>query len=165
MKDDIVIRRASPRDAKVMLSFVNRAARGKPKIDRVQLLQSFGEHGYMLAEVDGDLQAVVGWHTEDFIARIRQVVIYPARLRTTAGRALLEAVCESASELMCEVALLFPPADSSGRLLRFYRSCDFDAVSLEELIPAWRKAAQQSMPPESTVMVRKLREKRVMRPV
>ncbi len=165
MTDDIEIRRASPRDMSAMLEFINRAARGKPQTDRVQLLQSFGEHGYMLAEVDGELKALVGWHTEDFIARIRQVVIYPARLRASVGRVLLEAVCESASELMCEVALLFPPADSSGRLLHFFSSCGFDAVLPEELIPAWRKAAQQSMPPESTIMVRKLREKRVMRPV
>ena len=165
MTDEIAIRRASPRDAGKMLPFINRAARGKPKIDRVRLLESFGEHGYMLAEVDGELQALVGWHTEDFIARIRQVVIYPARVRTTVGRALLEAVCQSAHELMCEVALLFPPLDASGRLQRFYRSCNFERVSSEDLIPAWRRAAQQSMPEDSFVMVRKLREKRVMRPV
>ena len=108
---------------------------------------------------------MVGWHTEDFIARIRKVVIYPARLRASVGRTLIEAVCESAVELMCEVALLFTPPDSSGRLLRFYSSCGFEAVTLDELIPAWQKAAQQSMPAESLILVRKLREKRVMRPV
>lgn len=165
MTEEIVIRRASPRDAGAMLTFFNRAARGKPKIDRVHLLQSFGEHGYMLATVNDELHAVVGWHTEDFIARIRQVIVYPARLRNTVGRALLEAVCQSAFELMCEVALLFPAADASGRARSFYHSCGFETAVLDDLIPAWRMAAQQSMPPDCDVMVRKLREKRVMRPV
>ena len=165
MTDEIAIRRASPRDVGKMLIFVNRARRGMPKIDRGQLLQWFGEHGYMLAEVDGELHAVVGWHTEDFIARIRQVIIYPARLRTTVGRTLLDAVCQSAVELMCEVALLFPELKASGRARRFYRSCGFETVSPDDLIPAWRRAAQQSMPAECFVMMQKLREKRVMRPV
>ena len=165
MIDEIVIRRASLRDIAKMLVFINRSRRGKPKIDRSQLLESFGEHGYMLAEVDGGLHAVVGWHTEDFIARIRQVIIFPARLRRTVGRAILEAVCSSAFELMCEVALLFPPLDASGRARSFYRSCHFEQVLMDDLILAWRRAAWQSMPEDCFVMVRKLREKRVMRPV
>ena len=83
MTDGITIRRASPRDVGKMVVFMNRSRRGKPKIDRAHVLESFGEHGYMLAEVDGELHAAVGWHTEDFIARIRQVTIFPARLRRT----------------------------------------------------------------------------------
>jgi N-acetylglutamate synthase-like GNAT family acetyltransferase len=165
MTGEITVRRARPRDAEKMMGLINRARRGRPKISRSQLLESFGEHGYMLAEVDDELHAVVGWYTEDFIARIHQVDISPATLRGTVGRALMEAVCESAVELMCEVALLFLPADVSGRARRFYHSCDFREAVVDDLIPAWRRAAQQSMPEGALVMVRKLREKRVMRPV
>jgi N-acetylglutamate synthase-like GNAT family acetyltransferase len=165
MTGGITVRRARPRDAEKMMGLINRARRGRPKMSRAQLLESFGEHGYMLAEVDGELHAAVGWHTEDFIARIHQVDISPATLRRTVGRALMEAVCESAGELMCEVALLFLPVDASGRARRFYNSCGFQEAAVDDLIPAWRIAAQQSMPEGALVMVRKLREKRVMRPV
>ena len=165
MTGDIVIRRAKPRDAEMMLGLINRARRGKPKLNRYQLLESFGEHGYMLAELDGVLHAVVGWYTEDFIARIHQMDISPATLRGTVGRALIEEVCRSAGELMCEVALLFLPSDASGRARQLYRSCGFEEVAVEDLIPAWRAAAHHSMPEGALVMVRKLREKRVMRPV
>ena len=165
MSEEITIWRAKPRDVDAMLGFMNQEHRGKPKVGRIQLLQSFSEHGYMLAEVDGELYGAVGWNTEDFIARIRQVIICPAALRGTAGKALLEAVCQSAYELMCEVALLFPPLDVSDRARSFYSSCGFEEVALDDLIPAWRRAAQQSMPEGSLVMMRKLREKRVMRPV
>ena len=108
---------------------------------------------------------MAGWHTEDFIARISQVVIFPAALRKTVGRTLVGAVCDAASELMCEVALLFAPSDASGRERRFYRLCGFQEMTLDELIPAWRKAAVASMPESSLVMTRKLRDRRVMRPV
>ncbi len=165
MTGEISVRRARPRDAEKMLGLINRARRGKPKMGRTQLLESFGDRGYMLAEVDDELHAVAGWYTEDFIARIHQVDVSPATLRGTVGRELVEAVCESAGELMCEVALLFLPADVSGRARRFYHSCGFQEATMDDLIPAWRVAAQQSMPEGSLVMVRKLREKRVMRPV
>ncbi len=165
MTGEIVVRRARPRDAETMVGLINQARRGKLKTSRSQLLESFGERGYMLAEVDGELHAVVGWYTEDFIARIHQVDIFPAALRGTAGRALIEAVCQSAGELMCEVVLLFLPADTSGRARRFYHSCGFEQVVVDDLIPAWRKVAQESMTEDALVMVRKLREKRVMRPV
>jgi dephospho-CoA kinase len=163
--DEIVIRRASLRDAGKMVAFINRARPAGPRMDRTELVESFGEQGYMVAEVGGELRAVVGWFTEDLIARIRQVIIFPASLGTTVGKALLEEVCRAASELMGEVALLFPPLGASGRARRLYRECGFEEASLEEMIPAWRKAAQQSMPEESFVMVRELRARRVMRPL
>jgi N-acetylglutamate synthase-like GNAT family acetyltransferase len=163
--DQISVRRAGPRDVDEMVRFFNRARRGRRKVDVTQLFQSFGEQGYMLAEMDGELHAVVGWNTEDFIARIRQITIFPAKLRRTVGRAVLEVVCQSAYEGMCEVALFFPPLDASGRAQTFYRSCGFTRVSLDDLIPAWRRAALHSMPENSSVMLRKLREKRVMHPV
>jgi hypothetical protein len=47
-----------------------------------------------------------------------------------------------------------------------YRASKFEPVAMEALIPAWRRAAEQSMPAQAgQVMVRKLREKRVMRPI
>ena len=165
MNDPFTLRRAGPRDVDRMVAFLNRALRGKPKTNRRQVLESFGEQGYMLGEAGGEIQAVIGWNTEDFIARVRQVVIYPARLRRTVGRATMEAVCQAAYELMCEVALLFPPEDASGRARTFFRSCRFQTTAIDDLIPAWRRAAQASMPDGTFVMVRKLREKRVMRPV
>ncbi len=165
MTDRIAVRRARPRDADEMVRFFNRALRGRRKVDLAQLFQSFGEQGYMLAEMAGELHAAVGWNTEDFIARIRQITIFPAKLRRTVGRALLEAVCQSAYEGMCEVVLFFPPLDASGRAQTFYRSCGFTRVSLDDLIPAWRRAALQSMPVNSFVMLRQLRDKRVMHPV
>ncbi len=165
MTGEIATHRAKPRDLDRMVGFLNRARRGRPLVSRTELLESFGEQGYMLAEVDGEICGLAGWYTEDFIARIRLVIVFPAASRGTVGRALLEAVCQAAHELMCEVALLFPPQDSSGRARHFFRSSGFQEVELDELIPAWRRAAQQSMPEETYIMVRQLREKRVMRPV
>ena len=60
MTDEITIRRASPRDMSKMVVFINQSRRGKPKVDRAHMLESFGEQGYMLAEVDGEIHAAVG---------------------------------------------------------------------------------------------------------
>ena len=163
--DRVTIRPANPRDVDALVVFINQAQQGAPEINRLQLLESFGERGYMLVEMGGELHAVAGWNTEDFIARIREIIISPADLQGTVGKALLEAVCQSAHDLMCEVALLFLSVDVSSQAKDFFHSCGFIETALDDLIPAWRKAAKESMPEGSLVMVRKLREKRVMRPV
>ncbi len=163
MSYETVIRRAGPRDVDALVAFINQSQPDHLPVDRVQVLQSFGEHGYMVAEVDGQIQALIGWHAEDFIARIRQVTILPTG--RDVALLLLEAVCQSAHDLMCEVALLFPPLGAPDKLLSLYQACDFAEAALGDLIPAWRRAAEQSMPADTFVMTRKLREKRVMRPV
>lgn len=165
MTNETTIRRAGPRDVNQMVEFFNEVQPDGDPVDRIQVLGSFGEQGYMLAEVDSGLQAIVGWNTEDFIARIRQVLIHPADSQPTVGQQILEEVCQAAHELMCEVALLFPPLELPDPTRVIFESCGFEETALDALIPAWRRAAQASMPPCSFVMVRRLREKRVMRPV
>jgi dephospho-CoA kinase len=161
----IRIRRANPRDVAALVSLITQMGDGPP-VTRVQILESFGEQGYMLAELEGELRAAIGWSAEDLIARIRKAWV----LRTGEWEPLLEmlveAVCEAAAELMCEVALLFYRPDTAIEIVDLYRASKFEPVAMEALIPAWRRAAEQSMPAQAgQVMVRKLREKRVMRPI
>jgi dephospho-CoA kinase len=162
----VEIRRANPRDVSALVSLINRTKGHGSSVDRAQILESFGEQGYMVAEVEGELRAAIGWSTEDFIARIRQIFILRTGEWETVLRMLVEAVCQAAAELMCEVALLFYPSGTPADIERLYRASQFEPAALETLIPAWRRAAEQSMPaPGGQIMVRKLREKRVMRPI
>lgn len=163
--DEVVVRRARPRDAEDMAELINRARQREQKVTRTQVLEDLGGRGYLLAEVAGELHGVVGWHAEDLIARIQEAVVYPARLDDKVGRALIETVCQSAGDLMCEVALLFVSANASDQALQFYQSCGFEEVDVDDLIPAWRRAAQQSRPAGTFVMLRKLRDQRVLRPM
>jgi dephospho-CoA kinase len=160
----VKIRRAGPRDVGALASLFSRTGEA-PQGNRAEILDSFSEQGYMLAEVGGEVCAAVGWNTEDFIARIRQVTVWRTGDWQTVLQRLVEGVCEAATELMCEVALLFYPAGTPAEVERLYRASHFEPATLETLIPAWRRAAEQSMPAGSRVMVRKLREKRVMRPI
>jgi len=163
--EEFEIRRAGPQDVDAMTVFINQAQSNEPEIDHVQLLQSFGEQGYMLAKAQDEIRAVIGWNTEDFIGRVREVFLEPSDEGSAAGFQLLETVCQAAHELMCEVALLFYPPDISDQEKQIFQACNFEPTELDELISAWRKSAEQSMPEGSLVMVRKLREERVMRPI
>jgi dephospho-CoA kinase len=160
------IRRANPRDVSGLVSLINRTKGHGSSVGRAQILESFGEQGYMVAEVEGELRAAIGWSTEDFIARIRQIFVLRTGEWETLLRMLVEAVCQAAAELMCEVALLFYPPGTRADIERLYRASHFEPAAPETLIPAWRRAAEQSMPaPGGLIMVRKLREKRVMHPL
>lgn len=161
----VTIRRANPRDVGGLVSLVNRTGREKPT-NRAQILESLGEQGFMVAEVEGEMTAAIGWSTEDFIARIREVVIPRSGDWETALELLVEAVCQAAAEGMCEVVLLFYPPDTPAEIARLYRASQFEPVALRTLIPAWQRAAEQSMPTlTGQIMVRKLRETRVTQPL
>ena len=160
-----VIRRASARDVAALAAFLNARQAGSPSVERLELLASFGEQGYMLAEVDGEIQGVIAWNTEDFIARLRQPWLPDGPSLAETGRPLVESVCRAAIELMCEAALLFVPDTISEQEKSLYEACNFGPVEVSELIPAWRRAAESSMPAGCRVMLRKLRERRVMQPV
>jgi dephospho-CoA kinase len=161
----IRIRRANPRDVAALVSLINQMGDGPP-VTRVQILESFGEQGYMLAEMEGELRAAIGWNAEDLIARIREAWVLKTGEWEPLLEQLVEAVCEAAAELMCEVALLFYRPDTPAKIVALYRARMFEPVAIDTLIPAWRRAAEQSMPAQAgEVMVRKLREKRVMRPI
>lgn len=159
----VSIRRGTPRDAAGLAAFFNKVHYDRPPVDRAQILASYGDQGYMLAEKDRQIVAAASWNSENFIANIYQVIVHPYDREI--GRALLEAVCQAATELMCEVALLFYPPDAPVQSRDLYLSNGFENTMLDDLIPAWKKSAQASMPENSLIMIRKLRDTRVMRPV
>ncbi|MBN1314736.1 MAG: hypothetical protein JXA42_04690, partial [Anaerolineales bacterium] len=161
--DGVSIRRGAPRDAAALADFFNRSDANKPPMSRPQMLASFGDQGYMLAINDGAIVATASWNTENFIACIYKVLVDPHDL--SIGQAVLESVCQAATELMCEVALLFYRPDTPVHSRDLYLSSGFESVALDDLISAWKKAARASMPAGSLIMVRKLRESRVMRPI
>lgn len=159
------MRRARARDVDALVAFLNARRTDGPPAERMELLASFGEQGYMLAELGGVIRGMIAWNTEDFIAYLRQVWLPDGKNAAETGRLLVESVCQAAHELMCEVALLFVPETLGEQEQSLYEACSFDAVEVTELIPAWRRAAESSMPAGSRVMLRKLRERRVMQPV
>ncbi len=165
-RQEIVVRRAKVGDAAQIAAFINRALRGRVEVDEPMVVERFGNVGFLLAERDDDLVGMLGWQAENLVVRVTDFLIVAVSERIAAGQALLTAMEEAAAELQCEAALLFMPCPSPPALVRFYRMIGYESQFVADLPKAWRDAAREGgLADGETVLVKPLRDKRVLRPL
>lgn len=162
---EIVVQRARPSDAGRIAAFVNRAGVGKKPVTPEDVLRRFGEIGFLLAEREGELVGLLGWQVENLVARVTDFLIFPARLRLVAGRALLTAMEEAARELLCEAVLLIVPRNLPPEVLEFWEAFGYTPREIAALPKAWREAAREADPATERVVLKQLREERILHPV
>lgn len=161
----VTVRRARPSDAPRIAEFVNRAGAGKKPITPQDVLERFGVVGFLLAEKDGELVGLLGWQVENLVVRVTDFLIFPAHLRLVAGRALLTAMEQAAQELLCEAAILIVPNNVPREVLQFWEAFGYTPRDLDSLPKAWREAAREANPATDRVILKQLREERILHPV
>jgi dephospho-CoA kinase len=162
---DIVVRRARPSDVPSILLLIQRATAGTVKIKRGKLLMALGDRSYLIGQQGTEISAVIGWNSENLIARIDQIYVYPPEAAGVAGPATLREIETTAVSLMCEVILAFPSSDIAPAVLKLFLDKQFEEVELAQLPDAWQAAAADSQPDNTFILMKKLRDTRVMRPV
>jgi dephospho-CoA kinase len=163
--NDIIVRRARPSDVPSILLLIQRATSGAVKIKRGELLMALGDRGYLIGQQGSDISAVFGWNSENLIARIDQIYVYPPESAHVAGPAILKEIEETALSLMCEVILAFPSDGLPAPIMRLFLDKDFEEVDFTRLPDAWQAAASESQPDNTFILMKKLRDTRVMKPV
>jgi N-acetylglutamate synthase-like GNAT family acetyltransferase len=162
----ITVRRAKPEDAGKIATLVNRAWRDRQKIDERAVLDRFGNVGFLLAERDGALVGLLGWQAENLVVRLTDFLITPTSERFDVGQALLAEMEQAARELECEATLLFLPRSTSSALAEFWETLGYESQVVADLPRAWKEAAKEAQIEENdTVRLKKLRERRVLRPM
>jgi len=159
------IRRARPSDAKRIAAFVSRARPQEQPVTAEEVTGRFGAVGLLLAEVEKELVGLLGWRAENLVARVTDFLIFPARFRLTAGRALLTAMENAARELQCEAAILFVPPNTSPEVLAFWEAFGYESREVAALPRPWREAAREANPEGERVVLKQLRIGRVLRPI
>ena len=164
---EITVRRAKPRDAEAIAAFVNQAWRGQRQIDRMAVIERFGNVGFMLAEQDSELVGLLGWQAKNLVVGMTDMLVGSAAEREAISQALLAEMERVAEELQCEAALLFLPRPAPLGLVEFFQSIGYEPQLVSEIPRAWQEAARQEgrFEEHETVMVKKLRERRVLRPM
>jgi N-acetylglutamate synthase-like GNAT family acetyltransferase len=162
----LVVRRAKPSDAQRIAEFVNRTQENIANVDAQAVITRLGNVGFLLAERDGVLCGLIGWQVENLVVRVTDFLIWPARERAAVSRALLFEMEEAAIELQCEAALLFAPQPILSDWIDFYEKFGYQPETVTSLSKAWREAAQEAgLGKDETIMVKKLRSERVIRPL
>jgi N-acetylglutamate synthase-like GNAT family acetyltransferase len=162
----IVIRRAKPSDASEIAAFINRIL-GKVSVDDITIIQSFGDEGYLLAERNGNLVGILGWRAENLVVRVTHFLIWPASECVAVGPSLFSEMEKAAATLQCEAALLLPPRSSlPSRQVEFFGALGYKPQAVASLPKAWREAAREAgLDDDDPVLVKQLREHRVLRPI
>jgi N-acetylglutamate synthase-like GNAT family acetyltransferase len=163
--EDIVVRRARPSDVPSILLLIQRATEGAVKIKRGELLMALGDRGYLIGQQGSDISAVVGWHSENLVARIDQIYVYPPESAHVAGPAVLQEIEDTAASLMCEVILAFPANGIPAPVMRLFLDKQFEEVELARLPDVWQAAVAESQPENTFILMKKLRDTRVLKPV
>lgn len=161
-EEDLLVRRARPSDVPAILLLMRRAAKGASTVKRSELLMALGDRGYLIGQQGTEISAIAGWSSENQIARIDQIFVYPPEAAPLTGAAVLQEIEDTAIQLICEVILAFPPHDISEDVRQLLLSRGFSRVDAEVLPRAWRLAVIESQPDGTFVMMKRLRDTRIM---
>ncbi|HID61307.1 MAG TPA: GNAT family N-acetyltransferase [Anaerolineae bacterium] len=159
----VMVRRAKRRDIPAIAVIMN-GLLGEGTVTEDDVMQKIFEKAYWVAggEKAGGL---AGWQAENLVACIDEFYVYPPGYWEEVGGPLLETIEAEAYELSCEVSIIFVDKYHPREAVEFFAGRGYERQELEDLIKIWREVASEFMTEDRFLMLRKLREKRIMQPL
>jgi dephospho-CoA kinase len=155
------VRRAKPSDIPSVLLLIQRATNGAVTMKRADLLLAFSERSYFIGQTGADISVIMGWSIDAQVARIDQMFVLPGEETRLIATAVLLEIEKSANTHIGEALTAFVPDDSPTELRELFVREGYVAVEKELLPEAWRTAVEESQPPDTTIMIKVLRDERL----
>jgi N-acetylglutamate synthase-like GNAT family acetyltransferase len=163
MPSRVTVRRASRQDLPAISDVLRQASGGRAAADSSVLWERLLEWAYFVSATS-KVMGVVRWQASNFVACLKDLYVYPPVQRRRLGRPLLERVEDEARALSCEVALLLTDKRVSWRAMKFYRELGYERANEEQLSGAWREAVEEHRDADETLLLKKLRETKILAP-
>jgi N-acetylglutamate synthase-like GNAT family acetyltransferase len=168
MASEIKVRRARLLDAEAIAAFVSSAQGAAPRersrITRRTVAERFGQVGFMIAEVDGEMLGLLGWQVENLVVRVTDFLLSGTESTVLVGSALIDRMEAEGQDLQAEAVILFLPVNPSPKLVTFWEQFGYEFQGVEQLQKAWREAVTERDRTTRGVMVKRLREDYIRRP-
>ena len=162
---EFLVQRARPKEAQEIAELINQLSGGQRSVTRSDIMAAFGEKAFMIVKVDNKTTGVVGWRVENLVACTDDVYLDSSVPFVDMLRPLMDEVERASRELQCEASLMFLPT-SYHRFEAMFRELGYQQRTVDELgVRAWEEAAVESMPPDSVMFFKQLRQDRVLKPV
>lgn len=162
------IRRGKPDNAQQIAEFIS-ANGTKGDVSRMDVMMSFGQKSYLLAQAEDDsVLAILGWTVENLVTSMDEFYVKQGVPVKGAVHALSVAVEEASMELQSEAAFLFLPNSTSADVIAAFKDDGYSGITLKEIkIPIWREAVEESMrnADDQVVLWKQLRQDRVLQPI
>ncbi len=159
----VTVRRAKRGDVKTLAAIMRGTMSWSPPSED-EVLEMLFDKGYWLA-MSRKGGGLTGWRAENLIMCVDDFYVYPPQYYPQVGGPLLETVETEGRALSCEVAIIFLDKRIAPEAVRFFESQGYKRGELEEFYPAWREGAKEFLTDDNFMMVKMLRERRVMRPL
>lgn len=160
------VKRGMPADAAAIAGLIKQVTNGARSLSRGDVLAAFGDKAFFLGYMDDQLVSVAGSKVENLVARMDEIYLAEHAPLEKVYPPLIELVEDASRNLQCEAALLFVPNALAGQATQALSNQGYAPQVAEKLgVAAWVEAARETMPPGTTMLFKKLREDRVLRPI
>ncbi len=160
----ISVRRGMPTHAEVIATFINKET-GKG-VGRMDVIMSFGQKSYLIAEYEGRTVGVIGWQVENLITRVDELYVEEIGQKPQVIFALSQATEDASKELQSEVSFVFLSPQSAADRLQVFVQAGYEEVAIENIkVPAWREAVQELSGEGTKILTKRLRTDRVLKPI
>jgi dephospho-CoA kinase len=162
--EEIAIRRGTLKHAETIASFIN-SVRGE-SLSRADVIERFGQKAYMLAHAGDQIVGLAGWQVENLITRVSEFYLVPNAPADKVVHSLVEKIEQASHDLQSEITLLFLGDTTADDVRNAVIAEGYEPREISDLkVTDWREAAQESAPPDSYLLAKKLREDRVLKPL
>ena len=164
LQGPLTVVRGRPRHSSDIADLFNRLRKDRV-MDRGDVMAAFGEKAFLLLQVGSKYAGVIGWQVENLVARATDILIDPALPQEQALPVLVNEMEKASKDLQCEASLIFvQPA--MARMDALWHTLGYERRTPQTLsVLAWQEAAQESMPPDTILYFKQLRQDRVLRPI
>lgn len=160
----VVVKRGMPSHAETIANFIKRET--GEEIGRMDVIMSFGQKSYLLAEAAGKTVGMIGWQVENLITRADELYLDAGSDAERIVYALLQAVEDSSQELQSEVSFMFLPSSTPEARIQPFLNSGYEMTTVKDIkIPAWREAVQEKASDDVLILTKKLRKDRVLKPI
>jgi dephospho-CoA kinase len=162
---DITILRGSPHNSLDIASFINRNKKASRSLQKDDIMSAFGEKAFLLLQLGDEMVGLIGWQVENLIVRTTDILLDPGIAADQALPPLISEMERASRDLQCEASLIFAPVELA-KLDSVWKNLGYERRSPQTLgILAWQEAAIETMPPDTSLFFKQLRQDRILRPI
>jgi dephospho-CoA kinase len=155
--------KATPKDASLMAEFFN-TLEGM-NLNRIDVMTMFGERAFILVKKEEKIIGIVGWQVENMIARSDKFWFSSNNELAKAITKLIVKIEEEAILLQAEVSMIFIVEEMANFITSWgemgYQFC----LPINIPVRTWKEAAIENWNKNEIIFYKKIRDKRVLRPI
>ncbi|MCI0712617.1 MAG: dephospho-CoA kinase [Chloroflexi bacterium] len=158
------VRRPKREDLDALAALLSKA-RGT-KLSESDIIMTFTETSYLVAETNGTMVGSVGFVVENLISQSSEIVILPGVSVEPVLSQLISGMEDASKDLQAEVSFIYLNQQTDGELINLLKGkLGYEETQIENIdFTAWREAVRATQPDGTIILSKKLREERVLTP-